>query len=260
MPGPNTTFFRDTDTGVGITRRSFLRGSVLTSVGVSVPSIPVSAVSIRGLQARQVAEECHLNANTALKEVKGKVAFITGGSSGIGLGIARAFVAAGMKVVITYRTQSHIDEAMKTFEKQAEQVHPVNVDVRDRQAMERAAGEAVDHFGKVHVLVNNAGILLPGTLNDTTYADWDDVVNVNLTGAFNGVHVFLPHIKSHGEGGHIVTTSSVVGLFSGPGAGAYCATKFAVVGMMEQLRTELTGSNIGVSVYCPGVIEIGSVV
>jgi hypothetical protein len=158
-----------------------------------------------------------------MKEVAGKVAFVTGGSSGIGLGIARAFADAGMKVVIGYRTSEHLAEAMKYLEGASGRVHAVNVDVTDRSGMQKAADEIQRVFGKIHVLVNNAGVVLPATLAKTTYDDWDFLMRVNLDGVFNGVRVFLPLIQRHGEGGQIITTSSILGLFVlGAGEGAYC--------------------------------------
>lgn len=191
-----------------------------------------------------------------MKDVAGRVAFVTGGSSGIGLGIARAFLDAGMKVVIGYRTRSHLERALSFVEGAGDRLHCVEVDVADRASMERAAEDTVQVFGKVHVLVNNAGVVHPAPLSDTTYDDWDWVMNVNLTGVFNGVRAFLPRITAHGQGGHIVATSSVLGLFAaGRGQGAYTVSKFAVVGMMEALRAELADTNIGTSVFCPGLVS-----
>ena len=152
---------------------------------------------------------------TPMADVEGKVAFVTGGSSGIGLGIARAFADAGMKVIIGYRTKGHLDEAMKYFEGASDRVHAVNVDVTDRPGMEAAAAESERVFGKVHVLVNNAGVMVPTSLSTTTYADWDFVIGVNLAGVFNGVHAFLPCIQGHGEGGadhqHLIRCGTVRG-------------------------------------------------
>jgi NAD(P)-dependent dehydrogenase (short-subunit alcohol dehydrogenase family) len=191
-----------------------------------------------------------------MKDVEGKVVVITGGDSGVGLGIARALADAGMKVVITYRTKSHLDEAMKYLESAGNRVYAINVDVTDRPGMEKAAVETVQVFGKVHVLVNNAGVALPGDapLSRATYDDWDWLMGVNLNGVFNGVHTFLPRIQAHGEGGQIITTSSVRGLFAVADAGSYCTSKFAVVGMMEALRAEFVGTNIGASVFLPGLV------
>jgi NAD(P)-dependent dehydrogenase (short-subunit alcohol dehydrogenase family) len=190
-----------------------------------------------------------------MKQVEGKVAFITGGDSGIGLGIARAFTDAGMKVVITYRTKAHLDEAMKYLGSAANRVHAINVDVTDRAAMERAAAETIQVFEKVHVLVNNAGVGIFGGLGSATYDDWDWGMGVNVNGVFNGIRTFLPRIQAHGEGGQIVSTSSLAGVVAHGSAGVYTVSKFAVVGMMEALRGELADTNIGVSVFCPGLVN-----
>jgi NAD(P)-dependent dehydrogenase (short-subunit alcohol dehydrogenase family) len=197
---------------------------------------------------------------TPMRDVEGKVAFITGGDSGIGLGIARAFTDAGMKVVITYRTRSHLDEAMKLMAAAAERVHAINLDVTDRAAMEKAAVETIQVFGKVHVLVNNAGVAVIGGLSRASYEDWDWAMGVNAGGVFNGVRTFLPRIQAQGEGGQVVSVSSLAGLLGHAPAGVYTASKFAVVGMMEALRAELADANIGVTVFCPGIVNtnIGS--
>lgn len=202
------------------------------------------------------APEAHLGLNAPMREVKGKVVFITGGDSGIGLGIARACAVAGMKVVITYRSTSHRDRAITALEGTGAEFHTINVDVTDRSAMAAAAAETVGRFGKVHVLINNAGVVSLLPLSSTTYDDWDWCMDVNLNGVFNGIQSFLPHIKAHGEGGHIVTTSSMLGgMIAGPLWGAYSAAKFAVIGMMEALRAELAQTCIGVSVFCPAGVR-----
>jgi NAD(P)-dependent dehydrogenase (short-subunit alcohol dehydrogenase family) len=190
-----------------------------------------------------------------MADVEGKVAFVTGASSGIGLGIARAFVGAGMKVVVGYRTPHHRDEAMQHLELAGRRVHAISVDVTDRKGMERAAAETIEVFGKIHVLVNNAGVFATAPLVATTYDDWDWMMGINVNGVFNGIRAFLPHMRAQREGGQIVTTSSVFGLFTMANFGAYSATKFAVVAMMEALRAELANENIGVSVFLPGVVN-----
>jgi NAD(P)-dependent dehydrogenase (short-subunit alcohol dehydrogenase family) len=195
-----------------------------------------------------------------MREVEGKVAFITGGDSGIGLGIAKACTDAGMKVVITYLTRSHLDEAMKLLGSAGDRVHAINLNVTDRPGMERAAAETIQVFGKVHVLVNNAGVGVIGGLSHATYEDWDWAMGVNAGGVFNGIRCFLPRIQAQGEGGQIVSVSSLAGLLGHAPAGVYTASKFAVVGMMEALRAELADANIGVTVFCPGIVNtnIGS--
>lgn len=196
------------------------------------------------------------NANDVQKplaEVRGKTAFITGGSSGIGLGMARAFSAAGMKVVFTYKRPEHRDAALAQFPEGNPGVHAIRLDTTDRAGFVRAADEAREVFGAVHLLCNNAGIGIPATAATCSYEDWDWAIDVNINGVFNGIHTFLPRMLEQGEG-HIVTTSSSGGLVAGM-LGVYCATKFAVVGLMESLRVELEGRNIGVSVFCPGLVR-----
>lgn len=238
----------------GYARRRFLEHTALVTMGVSTAAA-LPSLSATESKAETQSGKC-FDLKIPMKDVEGKVAFITGGSSGIGLGIARAFADAGMKVIISYRTKQRLEEALKFLESAGDRVHAIQLDVTDRPAMERAATEVAKIFGKVHVLVNNAGVALPPVLSaDTSYVDWDWVLNVNLNGPFNGIHAFLPVIRSHGEGGQIITTSSVLGLFAVPGGAAYTASKFAVIGMMEGLRSELIDTNIGVSVFCPGMVK-----
>jgi NAD(P)-dependent dehydrogenase (short-subunit alcohol dehydrogenase family) len=191
---------------------------------------------------------------TPLADVRGRTAFITGGSSGIGLGMARAFSAAGMKVVFTYKRAEHRDAALAQFPAGNAGVHAIRLDTTDRTGFVRAADEAREVFGNVHLLANNAGVGIPALASTCSYEDWDWAIDVNINGVFNGIHTFLPRMLEHGEGGHVVTTSSSGGLIAGT-LGVYCTTKFAVVGLMESLRVEMQGRNIGVSVFCPGLVR-----
>lgn len=190
-----------------------------------------------------------------MKEVKDKVAFITGGASGIGLGMAKVFVRAGMQVVIADIRQDHLDQAMTCFAQNRTSVYPIRLDVTDREAMARAADETERVFGKVHVVCNNAGVNLFAPIDECTYEDWDWVLGVNLGGVVNGVRTFVPRIKKHGEGGHIVNTASMAAFISSPAAGIYTASKFAVRGLTEALRWSLAPYRIGVSVLCPGLVK-----
>jgi len=190
-----------------------------------------------------------------MKEFRDKVAFITGGGSGIGLGIAGAFVNAGMKVVLADLRQDHLDTAMAEFRQrgQTQSVHAIRLDVTDRVA---AADETERVFGKLHVLVNNAGVGIQGPFKGITYADWDFGMSVNLGGVINGLQTFLPRIRAHGEGGHIVSTASLAALVPMPAQFVtYVAAKAAVVTISETIRGELSQENIGVSVLCPGPIR-----
>jgi len=190
-----------------------------------------------------------------MKNVEGKVAFITGGASGMGLGMARVFVRAGMKVVIADVRRDHLDQALTHFKDAERSVHAIELDVADRAAMLRAADETERMFGKVHILCNNAAVGIIGPAIDATFDDWDWGLGVNIGGVVNGVQSFLPRIRAHGEGGHIVTTASMGGIFAAGTAPIYNTSKYAVVGYMEALRPELEPLGIGVSAFCPGLVN-----
>jgi NAD(P)-dependent dehydrogenase (short-subunit alcohol dehydrogenase family) len=190
-----------------------------------------------------------------MEKVEGKTAFITGGASGMGLGMAKVFSENGMKVVIADARQDALDEAMGFFKQTNRQVYPIKLDVRDRKAYAEAADQAQATFGNVHVLVNNAGVGSGGRIHDMTFADWDFSIGINIGGVINGVVTFVPRILAHGEGGHIVTTSSTGGMTAIGGVAAYCTGKYAVAGMMEALATDLQDKNIGCSVFVPGPVR-----
>jgi NAD(P)-dependent dehydrogenase (short-subunit alcohol dehydrogenase family) len=189
-----------------------------------------------------------------MEQVEGKVAFVTGGSSGIGRGIAAALARAGMHVTISGRRQEHIDQSLAEFAREGLEVEAMVLDVTDRTAVERAAEETERRFGKVHVLVNNAGIGLAGPVMAATQGDWDWLIDVNIKGVGHGIQAFVPRIRAHGEGGHVVTTSSMGGLLP-VSAGLYSMTKAAVIALSETLHIELAPEGIGVSVYCPGPVH-----
>lgn len=184
-----------------------------------------------------------------------RVAFITGGASGIGLGMARAFVSAGMKVVITYRSEEHLRAALAHFRGQEQNVHPIRLEVTERESYLSAADEAERKFGAVHVLCNNAAVGITVPVAGATFEDWDWAIDVNIRGVINGIQTFLPRILAHRQGGHILSTASMGGLFHGSNVGIYNTTKYAVVGMMEALRADLAETNVGVSVLCPGLVN-----
>jgi len=192
-----------------------------------------------------------------MRDVEGRVAFITGGASGIGLGMAKAFTSAGMKVVLADVRRDHLEEAAGYFERigKRKSIHPIQLDVTDREAFTRAADETESVFGKIHLLCNNAGVGVIGPLKQSTYDDWDWGLAVMVGGVINGIQTFLPRILRHGEGGHIVTTSSTTGLLPTSGVSIYATVKAAVVGLSESIRGELAADNIGVSVFCPGPVQ-----
>ena len=190
-----------------------------------------------------------------MKDVTGKTAFITGGASGIGFGMAQAFAAAGMNVAIADIEERALAEAEDSLAADGASVWSTVLDVTDRAAYAQAADGVEARFGKVHVICNNAGVSSRGPIERASYDDWDWVMGVNLDAVFNGIHTFLPRIKSHGEGGHVVNTSSIAGHIIGAGNGLYTATKFAVVALSETLRLELAVDDIGVTVVCPGAVK-----
>lgn len=192
-----------------------------------------------------------------MKDLTGKTAFVTGGASGIGLGMARVFARAGMNVIVADLRRDHLDEAEAVLRADgvSARVRLMQLDVTDRTAYAAAADEAEQAFGKIHLLCNNAGIGLARSIGQASYADWDWAVDINLNAIFTGVHLFLPRIRRHGEGGHIVNTASMAGILNYSGAGIYVTTKFAVVGFSEALRAELAPEGIGVSAFCPGGVR-----
>jgi NAD(P)-dependent dehydrogenase (short-subunit alcohol dehydrogenase family) len=191
-----------------------------------------------------------------MKDLKGKVAFVTGGSSGIGLGLVKVLAEEGMKVAFSYRREDHLDQTMAYFrDRPKAQVHPIKVDVTDREGMAAAKREIERVFGPVQVLVNNAGIGILGLMEQATYSDWDWIMSVNVGGVINGLMTFLPGMIAGGEEAHIVNVASMGGIAALGTAGLYATSKFAIVGLSESLRTDMVGRNIGVSVYCPGTVK-----
>ena len=188
-----------------------------------------------------------------MKNFKGKTAFITGGASGLGLGIAKAFARAGMNIVIADFRQEAIDAALPIFKANSWPVHGVLLDVTDREAYVRAADEAERVFGKIHILVNNAGVgIMEGFIWEASYEDMDFALEINFKSVLNGIKTILPRILAHGEEGWVVSTASKNGLIPLGGMVLYNATKRAVMATMETLAIDLQGTNVGASVFCPG--------
>jgi NAD(P)-dependent dehydrogenase (short-subunit alcohol dehydrogenase family) len=189
-----------------------------------------------------------------MQDLPGKTAFVTGGASGIGLGIAKALLGAGMNVAIADIRQDHLDAASAELGG-GDRVLALKLDVTDRADFASAADAAEARFGKIHLLVNNAGVAVVGPTELASFADWDWVMGVNLGGVINGVTTVLPRILRHGEGGHIVNTSSMSGMVPVGGTTIYSTAKAAVLTMMECMRPELEPRGVICSAFCPGAVQ-----
>jgi NAD(P)-dependent dehydrogenase (short-subunit alcohol dehydrogenase family) len=188
-----------------------------------------------------------------ITDMKDKVAYVTGASSGIGLGIARVLHEAGAKVVLGYIDDKQIVDALKLFPANDSRVHAIKHDVMDRDGWERTADEIEKKYGPLNVLVNNAGVGLQAPASTGTLKDWEWGLGVNFWGPIYGVHTFVPRMLASKQGSQIVTTASTSGILPGSGAGIYTVSKIAVVGLMEELRHELRETNIGTTAFIPGL-------
>lgn len=195
-----------------------------------------------------------------MRELQGKTAVVTGAGSGIGLGIARTLAQAGMNLVLADIQDAPLQAARAAIEAAGARAVTRVTDVSDPAQVEALAAAARDAFGGLHVAVNNAGVAMHGTrLVDVTADEWNWALGVNVLGVINGIRAFVPAIRRHDQGGHIVNTASVSGFFirKGSDQGAYSMTKYAVVALSEALEQELEGTGIGVTVLCPGPVRTG---
>lgn len=188
-----------------------------------------------------------------ITDVKDKVAYITGGSSGIGLGIAQALHEAGAKVILGNYNDSQWAEALPKFPANDPRVKTIVHDVMERDEWERKADEIEKLFGPVDILVNNAGVGLQQGVVDGSYNDWDWGMGVNFWGPVYGAKTFIPRMRARGTPSHIVTTTSTSGILVGLPVGIYAVSKIAATGLMEQLRADLRNTNIGTSCLVPGM-------
>lgn len=190
-----------------------------------------------------------------MTEIANRVAFITGGANGIGLGIARALAREGARLALVDLDSQALDRARAELGKSAQLFTRV-LDVRDRDAYARVADEAEAALGPVSILINNAGVVGGAVADKLTYELWDWGIGINLHGVINGIQVFLPRIIARGQGGHIVNTASGAGLVPPVREGSviYTTSKYGVVGMSEALSVELEPLGIGVTVLCPGPV------
>lgn len=190
-----------------------------------------------------------------MRDCSGKVAFVTGGACGIGLGICQALLDAGMKVIVADIRDEHLEEARAALS-HAGNVRFMRLDVSDRAAVLRAADEAQAMFGKVHLLANNAGVGAQSDIADDDFELWDWLMGVNVGGVVNGIKAFLPKLRTHGEGGHIVNTASFAAFLPIAGeTSAYSVSKATVWAITDALRLSLAGENISVSLLCPFVVR-----
>jgi len=191
-----------------------------------------------------------------MNNYKNKTAIISGGAEGIGFGIARAVGLQGMNVVLGDIDETQLAKAEAKLVAEGIKVLAVKMDVTDTDQWRSIGAQAVQHFGKVHMLVNNAGVAsAPGPVEATNHKDWNWVIDVNLKGVIYGAEAIVPLIKQHGEGGWVVNVASMAGMLGVPYAGAYTATKVAVVAMSESWHVELQKHNIHVAALCPAFVK-----
>jgi NAD(P)-dependent dehydrogenase (short-subunit alcohol dehydrogenase family) len=189
-----------------------------------------------------------------MKDLSGQTAFVTGAASGIGLGIATALSRAGVKVMLCDIEEEALARAVAALKLAQADVDGVRADVSLKAELQAAADATVARYGKIHILVNNAGVGSAGYYGHWTDAGWNWVLGVNLMSVIWGIEIFGPLIEAHGEGGQIVSTASIAGLISGVNP-SYNVTKYGVVALSEGLRMTLAPRAIGVSVLCPGFIR-----
>jgi NAD(P)-dependent dehydrogenase (short-subunit alcohol dehydrogenase family) len=191
-----------------------------------------------------------------MSNYKNKTAVISGGAEGIGLAIAEAMGLQGMNVVLGDIDEAELVKAEAKLKAQGIEVLTVKMDVVDPAQWQSLGEKAIERFGKVHMLVNNAGVgAAPGPIERTNHNDWNWVIDVNLKGVIYGAEAIVPLIKQHGEGGWLINVASMAGMIGVPYAGAYTATKVAVVAMSESWNVELAKHNIEVSVLCPAFVK-----
>lgn len=241
-----------------LSRRQILSGVVAAAGAAGLSQLaPDEARAAEAAQTGSpAAPDLGLSQAPPIKDVKDKVAYITGGSSGIGLGIARALHEQGAKVILGNLDDKQFSDALKMFPANDPRVAIVVHNVMERDSWEAKADEIEKKFGPVHILVNNAGIGLRGGIIAGTYNDWDWGMGVNFWGPVYGCKTFVPRMRARpNEGCHIVTTTSTSGVLVGLPVGIYAVSKIAATGLMEQLRDDLRTTNIGTSTLIPGITQ-----
>jgi short-subunit dehydrogenase len=190
-----------------------------------------------------------------LKTLKDKVAAVTGAASGIGRALAANLAAKGCHVAVSDIDEAGLRETASLVAGRNPNVKVTThvVDVAEREQVYRYADDVVGRHGRVHIIINNAGVAVGDTIEEVSYEDFEWIVNINFWGVVYGTKAFLPYLRKEAEG-HVVNISSINGIVPNPLNGPYCSTKFAVRGFTETLRQELQGTSVGVTVVHPGGI------
>ena len=189
-----------------------------------------------------------------MKDLKDKVAAITGAASGIGRALALNLAAEGCHVAIADVNEAGLKETADKVRSSGVRVTTHTVDVANREQVKRYASEVVKAHGSVHLIINNAGVGIVETMEDVSYEDFEWLIGINLWGVIYGCKEFLPYLKKQ-QSAHIVNISSVNGILTNPNNGPYCTSKFAVRGFTETLAQELSDTNVKVSCVHPGGIQ-----
>jgi NAD(P)-dependent dehydrogenase (short-subunit alcohol dehydrogenase family) len=192
-----------------------------------------------------------------MRELQGRVAVVTGAASGIGLAIAEAFVDEGMRVALADLDEDALHAHATRLSGSGADVLAVRADVRDPASVDAVGGSVVEHFGTLHVAVNNAGVVGGGNSWEIPLDEWHRVIDVDLWGVIHGVRTFVPLVLASGEEGHIVNVASMAAVLTLPRLGPYTVAKHGVLGLTDVLRAELEGleAPVGASVVMPGMVK-----